>query len=347
MAASGGERERNVYFVRQKNLDTEQYIREKTRPLFRAPVFYDAEGFIYYFTYRNITDQGLLEPKFVQISKLHPQANIYAPYTTYPGKKELRPNRIAGGVEDAIQSVEHILEGTKGKETDQAQTVKTRAGELLGRFAERNFSEITTEELEDYRQETYRLLQRQKFNPAMVIQEHKRRMGDWLVKGSFGHDTKGRRNKLISTMALVAAHRTAIVRQQGLGDIASKFAEILEALCFEREFDRTIFSDVMEKLRPDALPAHRLFKFPGAKADNTGIVIGILNTMRYQLEQPRVRYYKPIARQAEVLLTQAVDLLREDRRGDIVEADLFSQAYLLLQGGFEKHKVTPLSSTSQ
>lgn len=186
--------------------------------------------------------------------------------------------------------------------------------------------------------ETYALLAEVGLDPNTVITEEKQRMSQWLIKGSFGKDRLGRRNRLISIMALTAAKRRAVERQRGLSYIEVKFVQGREALILEREFSRAIFEDVSNWLRPEALPAHEAFKYPKLSSRNIGIVKGLLGTLRFQLQQPHVKAYRTVGRQVEAILAEIVVLLEQNKRGEIVERGLFNQARTLLTEELEKHK---------
>lgn len=331
--------ERKAYFIRSEHQDLHQYFREKCRPLLGSEVRYDNEGNIFYATWHDLSKKGLLAPEFISVSRVHPQADIYAPFTRY-SKVELRINQVSedeGSVETAIRSMDHILEGTRTKERTQAGTVQQRAGKLLDLFS-MSFAQITEEEFRQKQQETYALLAKVCLDPNTVITEEKQRMSQWLIKGSFGKDRLGRRNRLISTMALTAAKRRAVERQRGLSYIEVKFVQGREALILEREFSRAIFEDVSDWLRPETLPAHEAFKFPDRSSSNIGIVKGLLGTMRFQLQQLHIKTYRTVGCQAETILAEIIALLKQDKREEIIARDLFNQARTLLTEELEKHK---------
>lgn len=334
-------REKNFFVQRQgKQTELSEYFKKYCRPLYGSDARVDDEGNIFFVTWHPISKERLLPTDYVVVSKVNPRADIYAQHSRYQRPREMRINQIkeeGGSVEAAIRGMDHILEGERGKETNQAQGVRQRATELLDLF-NLSFARITDEQFESARNETYRLLDRVKFNPVTVVDEEKKRMAEWIARGSFGRDSLSRRNRLIAVGALSAAYRRALERQKGIGEIVGKFIRAREALIFAREFSRTIFEDVSYSLRPEALPAQRLFKYPDKFPDNVGIVRGMLNTLIFQLEQPPVKPYRTVARQAKGILEEVISLLLQDRRQEIVGQGLFASVRELLARELETHK---------
>lgn len=252
---------------------------------------------------------------------------------------EQRINEITkdgGSVEAAIRSVEHALETEFKREKPQMEMVKGRVGELFDLFADP--STVTDEQLEEAQRETYNRLAQVGFNPETVILEEKRRMASWLTKASGGRDSLARRNPLIIAMALEAANRRAIEREQGVGETVSKFVRMREALRFERAFSRGILGEVAQRLESQSMPGHYLFKYPERPAQNVGIVSGILNTMCWQLTQPHTKPYRPAGMEAGRVLGEVVEFLAVDRRRVIVERNLFGQARNIVEEVLDRHK---------
>jgi len=328
------DRDYNVYFYPLGQEGLVRYLEEKCRPLFGSDVYYDAEGTIFYRTWRDLPRKGFQPDKHVLVSRLPPRADISAPYTRYQDLKVMRIHQVKkddGSVEAAIRSIDHTLEGERGKERDQAAAVKYRATELLDLFGGKSFTEISQDEFKTERDKTYALLARVGLDPEAVVNQLKQRMSKWLTKGSFGRDSTGRLNRLITTQALSAAHRRAIMRERGIGGpIVGKFVRMREALTFEREFCRTIFQDVADRLRPEAMPSHMLFMYPAKPPANEGVVRGMLHTMCFQLRLPHVKTYRTIGIQVEAILAEVEELLRQGKRAEIVQRGLFPQAYQLL-----------------
>jgi len=310
-----------------------KYFDHNCRPLYRSGVRFDAEGNIFYPTWRQVKRQEVGPQDYSLLSRTRMNEDLYLGLSLVTKKPyELRINRIAkdgGGVKVAIRSVEHVLESEIEKEMPQMQMVRGRIGELFDLFGD--FSSVTEEQFNDSMRTTCDRLARVGFNPETVLLEEKDQMGQWLIKGSGGKDSLARRNNLITMMVLQAAYRRAVVREQGIGQIMSKFVRMREALRFEQEFCREIFTEVMDRLAPQAMQAHYLFRYPDKPAQNVWIVTGMLKTACWLLTQPHVKPYRPAAREAEEVLREAVELFSENRRQEIVERELFEQARRILE----------------
>lgn len=308
------------------------YLHESCTPLLGSDVYADNEGTIFYTTWRYLPKENILPDLYIPISHTHPRADIFAARSRYEHAREILVNRIDaddGSAEAAIRSMEHVLTGTFGRETEQAQAVQSRSRHLLSLFST-DFADMDHEDFRTQLAYTQTLLEKVKLNPATVLDEEKRRMAAWLLKGSLGKDSGERRNWLISTAALQAAYRRALERRFGLNVIARKFLEMREALVIERTFSREIFTDVAHRLRPEDMPAHTLFKNPDSKPTNVGIVHAILHSLVFQLEQPHVKTYRPVGRQAAANVSLAMEFLKRGDRRAIVERDLFGQTRQLL-----------------
>jgi len=337
-------KEKIVYFQRTGEQERRAQELAGSRSLFGSDIFYK-NGDLFYITWRDIKNGKPFSDEYNIISRLHPQVDIYAPYSHYKRHKEMRIHQINkddGSIETAIRSMDHILEQELGKEITQAKIIGQRTHELLDLFTS-GFSEISQEQFEEERRKTFELLVKVGFNPATVINQEKREMGFRVVKGSFGHDILGRRNQLISIMALQVAYRRVVIRERQIGGhIAGKFIRMREALIFEREFSRAIFVDVAQYLSPEGLtmPNHILFKDPQRRTEKgqVNIIKGMIGTMCFQLRQPRAKTYWTVSREAEKILKEVAGLLLEDRRGEIVERDLFGQVYRMLTAELEKKK---------
>lgn len=342
-------RERPVFFVAETRQELLQHFDEQCRPLFGSDVRFDHEGNILYPIWRDLLRERVLTTGgYVQLSELDPQADLAAPYTRFTHFEEIRIHQIRtdeGSVETAIRAMDHVIEREQDREMQHAGVVRSRSRELLDLFS-RRFTEMTDEEFKTAQRETYAQLTKVGLNPATVVDEHKQRMTDWLIEGSLGEDSLGRMNRLISIQALSAAYRQVLKREGAIGEILVKFAGMREALLFEREFDRQILEEVAGSLEEYRMPAHTLFKNPDRPASNLGIVKGMLNHMRWQLKQPRVKPYLAVGREAGEKLGEVVELLDKGARREIVVLGLFPQAHDLLIRGLENHKDIYPPSTS-
>lgn len=343
-------RERQVYFRRSgRQSELARHLETSCRKLLGADVYVDGEGNIFYYTWPQLHQQGLLPPDFVQISRLAPQADIYAPHTRYPDRKEMLIAQVTkdeGSVEAAIRAMDHILEGTRGKQKKRLEAISHRAHELFDLFSG-NFDQLTDADLTAARRRTRQLLARVGLNPNEInalLHKETQRMLVWLDKGSFGHDSQNRRNKLITAGALSAAWRHATARRQGLSQIERKFVSAREALVLEREFSRAIFADVAAHLR--TMSRHDLFHKPTlTSTGDLPIVLGLLRTMQFQLEQPHVKTYRPLGRKVAKIIAEIEALLRQNNRREIRQKGLFQEAYALLTQELVKQRdIYPVKS---
>lgn len=317
-----------------------EYISKYCRSLYGSDVLFDREGTIFYPTWRQVKRTEVGPEDYSLLSRKREGEKTYlARGLVTKRPRERRINQVTkdgGSVEAAIRSVEHALETELKRERPQMEMVRGRVGELFDLFADP--STVTDEQLEEAQRETYSRLAGVGFDPETVILEEKQRMVSWLTKASGGRDSLARRNPLIIAMALEAANRRAIEREQGIGETVSKFVRMREALRLERAFSRGILGDVAQWLEPQSMPGHYLFKFPEEPARNAGIVSGILNTARWQLTQPHVIPYRPAGLEAREVLGEVVGLLAVDSRRDIVEKNLFGKARSVIEGVLDSHK---------
>lgn len=308
------------------------HFNQRCRPLYGSDVRVDAEGNIYYPTWRQVEREQVGPEVFSLLSGTRESGEVYLgrPLTT---KKpyELRINRVTkegGTVEVAIRAMNHVIEGLIEKEQPQMRMVRGRVAELFDLFAD--FSAMTDDQFQRAERETYRRLTEVEFDPKRVVLEEKQRIGTWLPKASGGKDSLGRRNWLITTMALEAAHRRAVEREMGIGEGVTKFVRMREALRFEEMFCREIFREIGDRLEPESMPAHYNFKYPQKPPQNVGPVMGILKTIRWQLGLPRVNPYRRAGMAAREILDEVIDLFEQDKRVEIMERDLFGQVRAMI-----------------
>jgi hypothetical protein len=141
-------------------------------------------------------------------------------------------------VEDAIKSVDYILEGQK-KELRQVEVVRKRTRELIDYFERHRISSIPPEERERLQQETLAMLSEVGLDPDMVKLEIKQLMILWTVKGSSGKDSLDRDNELIAFQELYAAERRARKREKVVrGNITLKYSQIGGGLVLARSSAR-------------------------------------------------------------------------------------------------------------
>lgn len=334
-------REKPVFFIQIGRQEELRKHLELCKSLWGSDILYDSEGNLFYYTWRDMPEFGLPQSEqYINISKMHPSADISAPHTRYTDKESMIIHQVikdGGSVEAAIRAMDHILTGIRGKEKPQIQAIKERASELFD-VSSTNFSELTEEDFVNAREKTFQILKSVGFNPAKVYDAEKVRIAYWLPKGSFGKDSQNRRNYLIAVGALAASYRRAIVRQKSLNKITCKFVTMREALILEREFSREIIQSVICRLEPNALPSHVIFKKPDQKPQNVGPVLGLLRTSIFQLRQPHVKPYRTIGRQANKILNEIINLVNNNQRKEIVEKGLFNDIHNFLITGLDAYK---------
>jgi hypothetical protein len=315
---------KNIYGIRAAQEKKFEEFNKFYRPLLGSDAFVNNDGDIAYITYHDIPADLSFSPTFIPISQGSVHGEIYTREPEIRLSKEIRVNHVHGGDEKAIRNMDEILEGKKAQKAVQIQTIGKQAHRLFDLFTN-DFASITDNQLSEAQQKTLDLLSKTKLNPHRVVDEETKRIEAWLIKGSSGEDSLGRRNKLIATMALSAAYRRALEEWKGVGPIRRKFATMREALIFERQVSRQSIDEVIHALRPEALPSHTLFKHPMATSTNEGIVLGMLGHLKFKLELSRVKPYRKFGHTAAQAISSVMEKLQEnpqDRRA-IVESHVF------------------------
>jgi len=321
--------EKPVYFVRRGPQERlAEYLEKFGRRLFNSGIHVDRTGHIFYTTSSSLRPETPLSD-YKQVSLLSPQVDIDAPYTQYSLKRQRFIHEVkteGGRVEAAIRNMDHILEDEFGKETARAKLVGRKASELFDLYG-KSFAQITPGEFEEAREKTIRELRLVRLDPETVLDQTIREMSGYLIKGSFGHDAAGRENMLIALGALLRAHRLAVQRYYGIGEITGKFAAMREALLLAREFDRAMLTEVAKRFAPTHLPALAMFRHPDKSARDLPFVTGALTTVRFQLTQTRVLPYRGIALGVLPIAERIQQLLSKDQRAAIRAEQLFDLAY--------------------
>lgn len=330
--------EKKAYFIRKQNAELHEELKSSF-PLFGSDAFAAGNGDILYITFHDLKKIQTLPSNYILVSQVNSNADIYAAHSRTKTFKELRINRVTDGVETAIRAMDHIMEGESAHETPQAQMLTTRAHELFDLFSD-DYGAITPEKFVAARQKTYALLMKVDLDPDLIVSEEKQRITEWLIKGSYGKDILGRSNRLVTLMSLSAAYRHAIERQKGIGTILGKFVRMREALVFERNFSRTLFTEVESRLRPTELPAVGYFTHPSGRTYKAvGNILGLLETTKFQLRQSHVNPYKEQGKMASEIITEIMSLIREDRRNQVEDRQLFSRAQRIVGDTLTKYSL--------
>jgi hypothetical protein len=116
-----------------------------------------------------------------------------------------------------------------------------------------------------------------------------------------------------------------------------------ETLIFEREFSRNIFSDVVTRL--SGMQHHDLFRRPGKPLPrDTMIVLGILRTLQFQLEQPHVKPYRTAGLESATILSIIDWLVRDGKREEIARQKMIPHMLQLLKTTLTDHtEIYPVS----
>jgi len=297
-----------------------------------------SDGALWYVSYHPLPKEDA-PSGFVQVSRTHPQGDIYAPRSRTTEFRELRVNQIKGGVEEAIHAMDHIWETQLTRETPQMKTLTGRAHELLEMFSG-EFNTITPDQFIQARKKTEHILRDVHLNPARIINQEKQRITAWLLKASAGHDSLERRNKLITCMALSAAFQHGIEQYSRIGIIQGKYVRMREALIFEREFSRSMLTQVADLLAPTRLPASKLFRDIERPAERNQVsnILGLLLTMAFQLQQPHAAPYMPAGREAAEIIVEITNLVCDNKRGEILTNQLFFKAHAIITKVLADHQ---------
>ncbi len=325
-------RARVAIVVQAKKLEDVLAVRERAHPLLGSPALIDGYGTIFLPTFRDVSPKH--QDTYLSVHTLPPQADIFAPHTSFT-PKVLRMNEVHGGVEKAIRMCDHILNKTQGTETTKTHALGGRAHELLVRFTT-DFASVSQKQLNQAQRDTDDMLVQAGINPDKIQNQERQRIVQWIKKGSGGTDTLDRINYLITITVLSAAYRHAVASFYGLSEIVNKFSEACEALLFERVFSRIIFEDVAQFLRE--VGGHEAYKYPTRLSHNIDILSAILDHNIWRLEQPHVRNYRPVGREAATLIRQAKIFTLVGHPEKVLEQKLFLKAHTLLNRELKRHR---------
>jgi hypothetical protein len=233
-----------------------------------------------------------------------------------------------GGVDTAIRAMDHVLEKYKnrGKELAQIKQVEAQINQALKVLQETKA--VSHEEFERgfeilYRQ-TLELLEISGMSRAASAL--KKDIARLLEEASTGKDRLGRRNPTAMLKKLEAAARRVSFRRNEADFIVAKFEAMKAGLIGVKEHDLRIISNLRHEMEV-GLAAHQAFKFPEEKTTDRqrGILVGKIGSLIYQLEQVKVKPYKPVAVEAIRKLKEAQRLVRE---GDYQKAKEIFQGVL-------------------
>jgi len=233
-----------------------------------------------------------------------------------------------GGVDTAIRAMDHVLEKyeDRGKELAQVEQVEAQIKRAI--LVLQETEGVPREEFEQgfeilYRQ-TLELLERSGMSRAASAL--KKDIARLLEEASTGKDRLGRRNPTAMLKKLEAAARRVSFRRNEADFIIAKFEAMKAGLIGLKEHDLKIISNLRREMKV-GLAAHQAFKFPeeGTTDRQRGILVGKIGSLIYQLEQVKVKPYKPVAVEAIRRLKEAQRFVGE---GDYQKAKEIFQEVL-------------------
>ncbi len=329
-----------LYFVQEgRQQELARKLRTFQRLLGSEAFYHPSTGEVLYRTWQPMRRKDRPPEGHVLLSKLSPRADPYAPNTRYTKWRRMQIHEVTaddGDARAAIRNMDHIIIGILERDPRQAAVVQARVSKLLDLF--RDFSNISNRQFQQLQQNTYELLRHVGLDPDTVLDQERARMATLLLKGSGGHDTTGRINKLISLMALSAAFRRATLIEKGWPTRTVKFTQMREALVLTRNFDRAMFFDAAKVFRPRVVLAASLFQHPNKPAYDSGYLAGVVDNAVFQLDQTHLRPWRTVANQVIPIASQIRDLLRVDDRRTILTDELIERVHTPLAATLRDHQ---------
>lgn len=213
-----------------------------------------------------------------------------------------------GAVETAIRAMDHVLEKfqEKGKELQQVESLESQIAlvvEVLESTENVSREEFDQHFGELYRQTTDLLVKSGMPRAQLALKRDVERL---IEEASVGRDKLGRKNPLVMMRKLQAAARRISYRRNEAGFVVDKFEAMKAGLLAQRRKDREILGRCQYDLAA-GFAHHEVFKFPGRKVSRMqkGILLGLMGTLAYRLDQTRVKPYKPVAVEATAKLRKA------------------------------------------
>jgi len=201
-----------------------------------------------------------------------------------------------GSVEAAIRSMDHILERYGQGEIEVKQVLAIRNQIERARQVLQETKGVSKEEFEEgfdnlYRQ-TLRLMEELGLNQAAL--SLKKDIARLLEEASTGRNGLERRNPLVVLKRLEAAEKRIEYRVGEIGFVRDKFLANKAGLLAQREKDRGLLNEAVHQFT-SGLAGHEAFKKGETTDLQRGILLGVVGSLIYKLEQVRVKPYKPLA----------------------------------------------------
>jgi len=324
-------------FIREQHRDLLTYFNSpECRPIAGCQdIRYDPDGFLYYTRFAHITSLQAQEEQFVRISHSGQTGTIFSASTRIP-TLEMKIIPLKRGIESGIRAMTEIINDTKEGKQKKLSSIIGRAQTLLEVYA-LDFDSARLRGFGEVAQETTDLLQKSRLDPKRILDEEMARITAWLLKGSSGQDSRQRDNRLISLMALSAAHQHAHEKMKEISPTVLKYTAMRQALIFQRTRERKFFDEAVNWLRPHALAADVVFKYPEKPVANWGTEKAILSHVSYILRQPVVNPYKKSGQKAAAIIDEIATFLAANERQKIKDMGLFDGAFNIINKTFAGH----------
>lgn len=306
------------YFVYRSSPEAEKKMERfmKATPLYGSKARVGYDGTIFYQRWRQVR-KPVSPEEFISL----PKRQFSDEFLMREGlkTKDVRAAEIFEfeSVKDAIGSVNHVLEGVRGREKEQINVMLSRIRYLRDYFQEHELSAIPEKERAALEEQTVSVFSEVGLDPESVELEVKLLMLLWTVKASRGKDSWNRINEMITYQWLDAAERRGIEWEVSLEThTAPKYAQIQIALTLGEAFDRKVLVEAGGEVERRFLPNVYIEDPERRIAGDYGSTIGKAGTLSWLLEQTKLKPYRPVALEAKGYLDEIKQLLDEGRRGE-------------------------------
>lgn len=325
-------------FIREHHQDLLTYFNSpECRPVAGCEdIRYDSDGFLYYRRFTHITPDQAQKEHYLRIDHSSPTGVLYLHPSAETPKLEVNVVRLTSGIESGIRTMDKVIQNTKEGKEKRLSAIVGRAQTLLEEYS-LDYNSITPWDLGEAAAETMSLLKQAGLDPQRIVDAETAHITQWLLKGSLGQDSQHRKNRLISLMALSAAYHHAHEKMRDIPPTILKYTRMRRALIFERMEERKFFDEAVNWLRPHALAADVVFKYPQKPVANWGTEKAILSHVSYILRQPRVNPYKKSGQKAAAIIDEIATFLAANERQKIKDLGLFDKAFNIINKTFAGH----------
>jgi len=301
------------FYVERKGATAQEKQKrfEEAEPLYGTAARVDENGNIFIQRWREERRGTITSDDYASLSKRQRPDGALMHKGLRSKAVSSREIAIFTGVEDALRSVDYILEGQK-REQQQAGVVRQRTRFLIDFFQEHELVKIPEERRRGLQEETIAMLSEVGLDPEAVRLEVKTLMVLWTIKGSGGKDSLGRDNELISLQDLYAAERRARGRETAVrGNITLKYSQIGGAFALARTTARETMFEVGDEVDRRLLPNVYLDNPDTPIWKDIDHTIKRIGSLSELLEDVLVMPYRPVALLGKGYLEQTKLLLGE------------------------------------